>query len=233
MNFSEKLTNLRKQKGLSQEELGEKLNVTRQTISKWELGQTSPDMAKLTEIANFFGVSVDDLTNEEKEIKEPTSNTNISSSNSLNGTNTGVKTGVIILVVILVLFLGIGIFFMVKFIAFGKGIFNRNKEIHNIIYNGSERIINNIEKEISEQEELEQQKENAKNIIEDTNYKEVYNDVKETINTTTQDLQVDAQELLNSAQEMQQDIMKNASQEQKDLLNDAQQRQQEMLQQLY
>ena len=39
MNFNEKLTMLRKQNGLSQEELGYKLNVTRQTVSKWELGK--------------------------------------------------------------------------------------------------------------------------------------------------------------------------------------------------
>lgn len=76
MNFGEKLTNLRKQKGLSQEELGEELNVTRQTISKWELGQTSPDANKLKEIAKLFEISLDELTsdaevtNVEKEYKE-------------------------------------------------------------------------------------------------------------------------------------------------------------------
>ena len=44
MKFNEKLINLRKKAGLSQEELGYKLNVTRQTVSKWELGQTTPEM---------------------------------------------------------------------------------------------------------------------------------------------------------------------------------------------
>lgn len=58
MNFNEKLIELRKKEGLSQEELGYKLNVTRQTISKWELGQTTPDMDKLSEISNLFGISV-------------------------------------------------------------------------------------------------------------------------------------------------------------------------------
>ncbi|MBO4815531.1 MAG: helix-turn-helix domain-containing protein [Clostridia bacterium] len=76
MNFGEKLTNLRKQKGLSQEELGEKLNVTRQTISKWELEQTSPDVNKLKEIAKLFETSLDELlsntetTKFEKDYKE-------------------------------------------------------------------------------------------------------------------------------------------------------------------
>ena len=44
MNFSQKLMELRRSKGMSQEQLGEKLGVTRQTISKWELGQTTPEM---------------------------------------------------------------------------------------------------------------------------------------------------------------------------------------------
>lgn len=44
MKFNEKIIELRKKQGLSQEELGYKLNVTRQTVSKWELGQTTPEM---------------------------------------------------------------------------------------------------------------------------------------------------------------------------------------------
>ena len=61
MKFSEKLINLRKSKGMSQEDLAEKLNVTRQTISKWELDQTAPDMNKLLEISKLFDVSLDEL----------------------------------------------------------------------------------------------------------------------------------------------------------------------------
>ena len=47
MNFNEKLISLRKTKGLSQEELGAELNVTRQTISKWESCQSYPDFQRL------------------------------------------------------------------------------------------------------------------------------------------------------------------------------------------
>ena len=43
MELGKKILELRKKKGLSQEELGEKINVTRQTISNWELGETSPN----------------------------------------------------------------------------------------------------------------------------------------------------------------------------------------------
>lgn len=61
MKFSETLIQLRKACGLSQEELGNELNVARQTISKWENGETSPDLPKLMEAADFFGVSIDYL----------------------------------------------------------------------------------------------------------------------------------------------------------------------------
>ena len=61
MKFNEKLIEIRKKEGLSQEELGYKLNVTRQTISKWELGQTTPEMDKLIEISKLFDISVDEL----------------------------------------------------------------------------------------------------------------------------------------------------------------------------
>ena len=61
MNFRENLIKLRKGKGLSQEELGSKINVSRQTISKWELGETTPEMEKLWELAKLFEVSIDEL----------------------------------------------------------------------------------------------------------------------------------------------------------------------------
>ena len=53
--------NLRKKNVLSQEELGEKVGVARQTISKWELGETSPDIKQSKELSKIFNVSVDDL----------------------------------------------------------------------------------------------------------------------------------------------------------------------------
>ncbi len=59
--FYEKLTELRKQRGLSQEELGEAVGVTRQTVSKWELGLTTPELDKLVELSVFFDCSVDYL----------------------------------------------------------------------------------------------------------------------------------------------------------------------------
>ncbi|QED46478.1 helix-turn-helix domain-containing protein [Cytobacillus dafuensis] len=61
MAFSEKLYKLRKEKGLSQEALAEKLNTSRQAISKWENGQGFPETEKLLMIGNIFEVSIDYL----------------------------------------------------------------------------------------------------------------------------------------------------------------------------
>lgn len=61
MAFGETLTYLRKNKGLSQEQLAEELDLTRQTISKWELNQSKPDFDYLLQLSDFFGVSIDYL----------------------------------------------------------------------------------------------------------------------------------------------------------------------------
>ena len=61
MKFQYELQRLRKQAGMSQEELGERLGVSRQTISKWENGTSYPDMLNLMTISGFFSVSVDSL----------------------------------------------------------------------------------------------------------------------------------------------------------------------------
>ncbi|MBQ9484275.1 MAG: helix-turn-helix transcriptional regulator [Ruminiclostridium sp.] len=66
MDFGSELQRLRKQKGLSQEELGEKLGVSRQTISKWENGAAYPDMLNLISIKDFFGVKIDDIVSGER-----------------------------------------------------------------------------------------------------------------------------------------------------------------------
>ena len=67
MTFGERLYQLRKQKYISQEELADIMNVSRQSISKWELDQTYPDIDNLIRLAEYFDVSVDFLvTGEEK-----------------------------------------------------------------------------------------------------------------------------------------------------------------------
>jgi transcriptional regulator with XRE-family HTH domain len=59
MTFGEKLFKLRKEKGLSQEALAEKVNTSRQAISKWENGQGFPETEKLLLLGNIFEVSID------------------------------------------------------------------------------------------------------------------------------------------------------------------------------
>lgn len=61
MSFGEKLQKLRKRKGLSQEQLAQILQVSRQTISKWESGINHPELEKLKEISAYFEVSLDEL----------------------------------------------------------------------------------------------------------------------------------------------------------------------------
>ena len=61
MEFNEKLQELRKQKGLTQEELAVSLYVSRTAISKWESGRGYPNIESLKDIANFFSVTVDEL----------------------------------------------------------------------------------------------------------------------------------------------------------------------------
>lgn len=65
MEIGNKILELRKKQHMSQEQLAEKLNVTRQTISKWELGETSPDLVQAKKLSQIFNVSLDELTNNE------------------------------------------------------------------------------------------------------------------------------------------------------------------------
>ena len=71
MNFSEKLQNLRKEQKLSQEQLASMLDVSRQSVSKWESGQTYPEMDKLLTMCKIFSCTLEELTNDEiKEISK-------------------------------------------------------------------------------------------------------------------------------------------------------------------
>lgn len=71
MTLSEKLYTLRRKQGLSQEALAEKLDCSRQVISKWENGTTTPDAEMLHKYSDLFGVSIDYLVRDDME--EPTS----------------------------------------------------------------------------------------------------------------------------------------------------------------
>lgn len=69
MKLDEKLVHLRKEKGLTQLELAEAMNVSRQAVSKWEAGGTLPSTENLRSLSELYGVSVDYLLNEGEEME--------------------------------------------------------------------------------------------------------------------------------------------------------------------
>ena len=69
MTLEEKIKHYRKQAGLSQEKMAEKIGVSRQAITKWENGTGTPDIANLMAIADLFQISVDELLSNEKSEK--------------------------------------------------------------------------------------------------------------------------------------------------------------------
>jgi len=71
MKMSEKIFHCRQREGLSQEALAERLGVSRQAVSRWECGETTPEPAKILLIARTFGVTADWLLDDEQAITEP------------------------------------------------------------------------------------------------------------------------------------------------------------------
>ena len=70
MILADKIIELRKKNGWSQEDLAEKLSVSRQSISKWEGAQSIPDMNKIIKMSEIFGVSTDFLLKDEMEMEK-------------------------------------------------------------------------------------------------------------------------------------------------------------------
>ena len=75
MDLRDKILELRKKSGLSQEEMAEKLNVSRQTISRWEVGTAQPDAGNLRQLSLLFGVTADYLLNNDSESPDDFSRT--------------------------------------------------------------------------------------------------------------------------------------------------------------
>lgn len=71
MDLKEKLAELRREKGWSQDELALKLNVTRQAVSKWERGAALPSTENLVYIGKLYGIPLDELVNGEQQCEEP------------------------------------------------------------------------------------------------------------------------------------------------------------------
>ena len=127
MNFGEKLTNLRKSKNLSQEELAEKLNVSRQTISKWELDQTVPDTENLVNIATFFDTTVGELLDEKS---------NQANTKEKSGGTDWIKVCIIIVVIFVIVYWIWKIIFAHFIIGQGLKIYNASMDGMNEMVNG-------------------------------------------------------------------------------------------------
>lgn len=65
--FKDNLVQLRKLQQMTQEDIADKLGITRQSVAKWEAGESIPDLDKCKQLAEIFGVSLDDLANYESE----------------------------------------------------------------------------------------------------------------------------------------------------------------------
>ena len=77
MILADKVIKLRKKNGWSQEELADKMNVSRQAVSKWESAQTIPDLEKILQLSLLFGVTTDYLLKDEIEVEELTNDTSL------------------------------------------------------------------------------------------------------------------------------------------------------------
>ncbi len=133
MKFNEKLVMLRKQNNLSQEQLAEQLNVARQTVSKWELGETTPEMDKLIKMSEIFKNSLDEL------MKEETQGETV---NDPNNTNSQKLAGMTIKIL-----KGIGIFFIIIVIMYiilivaGLVAFNRTGNDSKVVTQMQEELV--------------------------------------------------------------------------------------------
>ena len=122
MNISERLFNLRKNKKLSQEELANILGVSRQTISKWETGESTPDFDKIIPLCEFYGITSDELLSGKKDIIETKKEENRNNF----ARNMAIAIGLYIISVVFVVvadeifnqeIIGISLFFIVNAIA--------------------------------------------------------------------------------------------------------------------
>lgn len=70
MKFNEKLIKLRKENKLTQDKLAEKINISRQSISKWENGHGYPDIENLMKISDLYNLSLDELLKDDKKLEK-------------------------------------------------------------------------------------------------------------------------------------------------------------------
>ena len=116
MKLGENILKLRKQNGLSQEQLGEQIGVTRQTISNWELNETAPNPEQLKALSKVLSVSLDELLDNEVEgvLMKKVSNTEQLAGTINKGLRILGKGFLIYIVLVIVALIGLAIYALVK-----------------------------------------------------------------------------------------------------------------------
>mgnify|MGYP005798136161 FL=1 len=116
MKLGENILKLRKQNGLSQEQLGEQIGVTRQTISNWELNETTPNPEQLKALSKVLSVSLDELLDNEVEgvLMKKVSNTEQLAGTINKGLRILGKGFLIYIVLVVVALIGLVIYALVK-----------------------------------------------------------------------------------------------------------------------
>ena len=151
MTIGERLLKLRKERNLSQEELANVLDVSRQTVSKWETDQSMPDFDKIIPLCNYFGITSDELLTGDSNIQEAKAK-NVKS-NFARNIAIGVMLYIFAIISIILCaaqfdqpIVGVCIFF--AFIAMGTGL---------LIYNGIYYSKESTEKKSEKQDSLVKQ----------------------------------------------------------------------------
>lgn len=127
MKFNEKLIKLRKEMGLSQEELGNKLNVARQTVSKWELGETTPEMDRLIKMSEIFNITLDEL------IKDKNNDENINNTNSQKLAGLVIKILKGLGIFLIVIAIAVVFLMIISFVSFNKIGTDEGSETTNVV----------------------------------------------------------------------------------------------------
>lgn len=106
MDLGKKIIAMRNEKNLSQEQLAEKLNVTRQTISNWENGKFYPDIDSLVNLSKFFNVSLDNLLSYDDKVLDY-----LKDSTDIVKSNKNILYAVLLNILLIIAFIIVGIIF--------------------------------------------------------------------------------------------------------------------------
>ena len=121
MNFGENLKKLRKEKQLSQESLAEKLNISRQAVSKWESNSSYPDMNNLIQLKDIFNVTLDEMILIDKKDCEETLKNNPNNKDDISKSSTYEKEERYESLIIGGFIIGIAVGFVTENFSFGLG----------------------------------------------------------------------------------------------------------------